>query len=50
MSDRVAERMFYRYFIKIHLKSNNYNVGVCWYFWKEAIALYRKIAVESLLF
>ncbi|NET15564.1 MAG: hypothetical protein F6K08_23380 [Okeania sp. SIO1H6] len=39
ISDRGAERMFYRYLIRVYLKSKNYNVAVCWYLWEKAIAL-----------
>ncbi|MGD1701386.1 hypothetical protein [Dapis sp. BLCC M229] len=41
-----AERMFYRYLIRINLKSKNYKVGVFWfvYFWREAIAILSKFS------
>ncbi|WP_293078658.1 hypothetical protein [Okeania sp. SIO3B5] len=31
-------------FLRIYLKSNNYNVGVSWYLWNEAIAEFDRIS------
>ncbi|NEP78586.1 MAG: hypothetical protein F6K39_10605 [Okeania sp. SIO3B3] len=44
----ISVRISNRYFLRVYPKSKNYNVGVFWYLWREAIAILSKFSFVGL--